>query len=65
VDRLLGALREQGRTVLMATHLLERGADLCDLGVVLEGGRVAWTGPAADLPGEGVAASGLAEGAAS
>jgi heme exporter protein A len=65
VDRLLGALREQGRTVLMATHLLERGADLCDLGVVLEGGRVAWTGPAADLPGEGVAASGLAEGAVS
>ena len=65
VDRLLARLREQGRTVLMATHLLERGADLCDAGVVLEAGRVAWTGSAGDLPGEGVAASGLAEGGAS
>jgi heme exporter protein A len=65
VDRLLARLREQGRTVLMATHLLERGADLCDSGVVLEAGRVAWAGPAGDLPGEGVAASGLSVGAAS
>ena len=65
VDRLLGRLREEGRTVVMATHLLERGADLCDTAVVLEGGRLAWTGPAGDLAGEGVAASGLAEGAAS
>ncbi|HVR70881.1 MAG TPA: heme ABC exporter ATP-binding protein CcmA [Vicinamibacteria bacterium] len=63
VDRLFGRLRERGRTVLMATHLLERGADLCDEGLVLEAGRVAWTGPAADLPGPGVAAAGLSEGA--
>ena len=62
VDRLLGRLREQGRTVLMATHLLERGADLCDEGLMLEGGRVAWAGKAADLPAE--AASGLDEGPA-
>jgi heme exporter protein A len=65
VDRLLARLREQSRTVLMATHLLERGADLCDRGLVLEAGRLAWSGSAGDLPGEGVAASGLAEGAAS
>ena len=65
VDRRLARLREQGRTVLMATHLLERGADLCDRGVVLEAGRLAWTGSAGDLPGAGVAASSLAEGALS
>lgn len=64
VDGLFGRLREAGRSVLMATHLLERGADLCDLGLVLEGGRVAWSGSAADLPGPGVAAAGLEDGAA-
>jgi heme exporter protein A len=55
VDRLLGGLRARGKSVLMATHLLERGADLCDEGVLLEGGRVAWTGSAADLPARGMA----------
>jgi heme exporter protein A len=54
VDRLLGRLREDGRSVLMATHLLERGADLCDEALVLEAGRVAWGGPAADLTAQGV-----------
>jgi len=54
VDRLLGRLREGGRSVLMATHLLERGADLCDDALVLEAGRVAWAGPAADLNARGV-----------
>jgi heme exporter protein A len=62
VDALFARLRAADRTVLLATHLLERGADLCDEGLVLEAGRVAWTGPAGDLPGMGVAASGLAEG---
>ena len=37
-------------TVLMATHLLDRGAALCDEGLVLEGGRLRWQGPARDLP---------------
>lgn len=65
VDRLFGRLRQRGSTVVMATHLLERGADLCDQGLVLESGRVAWTGPAADLPGQAaLSADGLAEGAA-
>jgi heme exporter protein A len=54
VDRFLARLRETGRSVLMATHLLERGADLCDEAVVLEAGRVAWKGSAADLPAQGV-----------
>ena len=63
VDRVLGALRARGATVLIATHLLERGAALCDLGLVLEGGRVAWSGPAAELPRlRGLDRGGLSEG---
>lgn len=50
VDRLLGELRERGVTVLVATHLIERGAGLADLGFVLEAGRLVWGGAAAELP---------------
>jgi heme exporter protein A len=49
VDRLLGSLRERGTTVLVATHLLERAASLADHGVVLEAGRLVWSGPASEL----------------
>ncbi|MFI5184000.1 MAG: heme ABC exporter ATP-binding protein CcmA [Vicinamibacteria bacterium] len=50
VDSLLDRLRRQGATVLMATHLLERGSELCDLGAILEEGRLQWFGPAGELP---------------
>ena len=66
VDGLLAAMRAKGTTVLMATHLLERAAGLCDRGLVLEQGRVAWAGAAAELPrraGLG-AGAGAPEGAA-
>ena len=53
IDRLLCRFRDSRVTVLLATHLLERGASLCDLGLVLDGGRVGWWGPAADLPSQG------------
>jgi heme exporter protein A len=53
VDRLFGTLKARGATVLMATHLLDRGAALCDQGMVLEGGRLGWLGPARDLPAQG------------
>ena len=53
VDRLFGTLRARGSTVLMATHLLERGAALCDEGIVLDGGRLRWQGAARDLPALG------------
>jgi ABC-type multidrug transport system ATPase subunit len=53
VDGLLGRLHARGCTVLMATHLLDRGAALCDQGLVLEGGRVRWQGPASELPALG------------
>lgn len=49
VDRLLESLRAQGRTVLMATHLLARGRSLCDHALLLEAGRLDFAGPARDL----------------
>lgn len=64
VDEVIARLRRRGVTVLLATHLLERGAALGDRGLVLEAGRVAWEGRAADLPQEsGLPAAGLPEGA--
>jgi heme exporter protein A len=53
VDGILESLKAQGKTVLLVSHLLERGAAFCDLGIVLEEGRVHWTGPARDLPRSG------------
>lgn len=50
VDGLLARWRSRGTTVLLSTHLLDRGRALGDDAVVLEGGRLAWSGPAADLP---------------
>lgn len=65
VDRLFERLRERGATVVVATHLIERGAAICELGMVLEAGRLTWSGPAANLPREGgLQAAGLAEGVA-
>ena len=46
VDDLLSSCRARGATVLMATHLLERGRAVCDDEIVLEEGRVVRTGPA-------------------
>jgi heme exporter protein A len=53
VDQLFQRLRARGVTVVMATHLIERGAALCDHGIVLEGGRLVWEGPASELPSRG------------
>jgi heme exporter protein A len=65
IDRLFALLRARGATVLVATHLLERGSALCDGGIVLDRGRVTWAGPAADLPSQGgLDTDGLPEGGA-
>jgi len=64
VDRLLQRLRRDGATVLMATHLLNRGRALCDRGLVLESGRLVFAGPAAEVPDpSGSGGAGFAEGA--
>jgi heme exporter protein A len=50
VDGLLDDLRARGATVLIATHLLERGQALCEQALALEGGRLTYAGPASGLP---------------
>jgi heme exporter protein A len=49
VDGVLERLKRAGATILMATHLLERGRELCDQAIVLEEGRLVWSGAAAQL----------------
>ncbi len=61
VDGILEALRAKGRTVLMATHLIERGQALCGQALLLESGRLLYQGPARDLP-QPDGRSGFAEG---
>jgi heme ABC exporter ATP-binding subunit CcmA len=63
IDGIVRALRAEGRSVVMATHQVERGAALCDRGLVLEQGRVAWEGPAAELPANSGLLRGSEEGA--
>jgi heme exporter protein A len=50
LDAALDELKARGATVLLATHLLERGRASCDEAIVLEEGRLVWSGAAADLP---------------
>jgi heme exporter protein A len=64
VDGLLQRLRREGATVLMATHLLTRGRNLCDRGLVLEAGRLTYAGATAQMPEPaGADGAGFAEGA--
>lgn len=48
VDAVIGELKKRGATVLMATHQWERSSRLCDTALVLDQGKVIWTGPAAE-----------------
>jgi heme ABC exporter ATP-binding subunit CcmA len=57
VDGLLEKLRAQGRTVLVATHLLARGRELCDRALLLEAGRLAFAGPSSEMPDDAAGAS--------
>lgn len=50
VDGLLDALRRRGATVLMATHLLERGRALCDQALVLDEGHLLFCGASKQMP---------------
>jgi heme exporter protein A len=55
VDAALDEVKARGATVLLASHLLDRGRESCDEAIVLEEGRLAWSGPAADLKDAGAA----------
>ncbi len=48
VDRMVDELTERGATVILASHLVERAAKLCDHGLLLHQGLPRWSGPAAD-----------------
>jgi heme exporter protein A len=63
VDGILRRLRARDVTVIMATHLLRRGQDLCSRALVLESGRLVFSGPTATMraPG-GVDPAGFVEG---
>jgi heme exporter protein A len=52
LDGVIGELRQRGATVIMATHLVDRGRQLCDRALLLEEGRLAWSGPAREMPAE-------------
>jgi heme exporter protein A len=63
VDGILERLRASGATVLMATHLLQRGQALCSRALVLESGRLVYSGAASEMPGAAANIAGFAEGA--
>lgn len=49
IDALVARQVAAGRTVLVASHHVERGAEVCSNAVVLERGRLEWTGGSAGL----------------
>jgi heme exporter protein A len=49
VDEVVRELKAKGTTVLIATHQLERGSSLADDAILLDAGRVAWSGAARDV----------------
>lgn len=46
---LIGRLAEGGRTVLVSSHVLAELEQVCDWLIVIDGGRLAFQGPAAEL----------------
>ncbi len=48
VDRLVNELSDKGTTVILASHLVERAARLCDRGLLLHQGLPRWSGTAAE-----------------
>ena len=50
LDGAIAELKARGATVVMATHLVERGRQLCERALLLEDGRLAWSGAASAMP---------------
>jgi len=57
LDGVIGELRQRGASVIMATHLVDHGRQMCDRALLLEEGRLAWSGPAREMPAEAPAGS--------
>jgi heme exporter protein A len=49
VEGWVGGFRDEGRTVVMASHNLPRATKLCDRAVALEQGQIVWTGSGSEL----------------
>jgi len=49
VEDWIKGFRTAGVTVILASHDLERAADLCDRAVLLQQGQKVWSGPAAEV----------------
>lgn len=52
LEEILLSLSRQGRTIILATHNLERGLALCDEVAILARGRVAYRAPREEIDGE-------------
>ncbi len=52
VERWIGGEVARGATVIVASHDIARMSRICERGLLLERGQIAWTGPAARLPEE-------------
>jgi heme ABC exporter ATP-binding subunit CcmA len=48
VERWVRTFHEEGRTILVASHVLDRAAGLCQRAIVLDRGQVRWRGPASE-----------------
>ena len=57
LDGVIDELRARGSSVIMATHLVEHGQRLCDHALLLEEGRLVWSGPAGEMPMQASAGS--------
>ena len=49
VDTLLTELSEQGTTVVVASHHVDRARHLCHRAMLLEKGQCHWMGPSVDV----------------
>jgi len=50
VDGLIDELLTTGKTLVMSTHQVQRGAEILKNGLVLASGRMEWVGPASEAP---------------
>jgi heme exporter protein A len=50
LESVFERLKANGTTLVIATHLIARGAAVCDRAIVLEEGRTVWSGDADKLP---------------
>ncbi len=55
MEQVVSDWRQANKTVVLATHLLERGKPLCDRALLLAHGQLTWQGPADELTASRVA----------